>query len=190
MSNVKNNIGFLKKEDVEIVEGNSVHSFPIHTHQVFCIGVITQGSLKFIINDREYCLREHSIYLVPPNKSHSIMVIGHHQYSYLTICIRGLFPQTNFLNYTCEDRTAAKRIIKLSEDFKRTKDVRSLKEGLVSILASLFEYDDNLSFKYENDIIDKAAAYIKNNLDKPFDLKALAVNVNISRFYLSRLFKK
>ncbi|NLW47693.1 MAG: hypothetical protein GXY86_10215 [Firmicutes bacterium] len=79
MNNIKNSISFLLKDNIELIEGTSTHSFPIHTHQIFCIGIVTRGSLRFIINNLEYSLRENSIYLVPPGKSHSIYADNHHE---------------------------------------------------------------------------------------------------------------
>jgi AraC-like DNA-binding protein/mannose-6-phosphate isomerase-like protein (cupin superfamily) len=186
----KNNIRFIKKEDLEIVEGSSSHSFPIHTHQVFCVGIVTKGSLKFIIDGKEHCLGNNSIYLVPPHKSHTIIPIDHNHYNYLAICIRNLFPQTNLITYTCEDITIAKEIIQIYDNFKQTKDVCFLKERMSSILSSMFTVDNRITVNKPNDLIDKAANLITDSLDKPFDLEALATEVHISKFYLSRIFKK
>jgi AraC-like DNA-binding protein len=54
----------------------------------------------------------------------------------------------------------------------------------------MFTVDNRITVNKPNDLIDKAANLITDSLDKPFDLEALATEVHISKFYLSRIFKK
>jgi len=39
---MKNYINFYEKGSIEIVFGQSSHCFPLHSHESFCVGIITK----------------------------------------------------------------------------------------------------------------------------------------------------
>jgi len=69
---MKNIITFYEKGAVEILHGKSTHSFPIHSHESFCIGVIKKGKVLFNINNSKKLLKENMVFIVPSNTGISI----------------------------------------------------------------------------------------------------------------------
>ena len=70
-------------------------------------------------------------------------------------------------------------------DEKNANDMK-LKQQEIKKLQAENAYKDSLM----SDMIDKAKEYIRNKFDQEIQLDDMALDLNISKFYLSRLFKK
>ena len=45
---LSNQIRFYLLGDIEIIDGVSSHSFPKHSHQQFCLGILKKGSFNLL----------------------------------------------------------------------------------------------------------------------------------------------
>lgn len=84
----QNHISFYEHNDIEIIYGVCIHSFPIHIHKSFCFGIITHGYACLVIGDSKTTLRAGDCYVIPAYTPHTLSSVGDNEFRYLTCCIK------------------------------------------------------------------------------------------------------
>jgi len=128
-----NQINFYDFGEIEIVIGESAHSFPTHIHQSMCVGLITHGSVEFICENHKDTLTKGDIYVIPPFTPHSIAAVNGRKYVYIVLCLRnvinGIYRCDNFY----QNNIYEKDFIALAKSFIQSRleysfDLQALSE--------------------------------------------------------------
>lgn len=188
---MKSIIQFYKKGSIEIVHGQSSHCFPLHSHESFCVGVITKGTVLFTINGIKCLLKEHMAFIIPPNTGTSITPYS--QYNYITICFKNELKRQlkniKFNKYFLEINQL-KSILTFCNDFKRNDNENQLLNSVLKLINSAIEPNCILERKRPNKVILLICEYIKKNAIKKFDLDKLSKSFYLSKYHLIRIFKR
>ena len=88
MKSYENNINFHEYADMEIVNGECIHSFPVHIHENLCIGLITSGRVEFVMNGYKEILSIGDNYVIPPYTPHKLSSVGYEKFCYSVICFK------------------------------------------------------------------------------------------------------
>lgn len=189
---MKNNIKMYEKGSIEILHADSSHSFPLHSHECFCFGVVKGGRVHFKIGEQEKLLSKGMTYLIPSNVG--VIISAAERYSYTTICLKneikdylmqfhytGYFPQTgadaqigalcaNFINGGSPEIFLKEifRYLQMEADEKRPADAENR----------------------EIELVEKGKKYIRDHVYEKFSLDDLAGYVHVSKYHFIRLFKK
>ena len=187
---MKNNINFYEKGSVEILYGQSTHCFPLHSHESFCVGVITKGQALININNNECLLKEAMVFIVPSNTGISISADS--EYSYITICFKNdlekLVKTIKFNDYFLKLKSN-KEILSLCDVFKDNNDEKQFLYSILKLVNSNVEPGYQLEKKQSNEIVLSISEYIKNNAEDKFNLEKLAKTFYLSKYHLIRIFK-
>lgn len=195
MKKEENRIGFQRHHNIEIVRGNSSHSFPMHSHDCFCIGIVTGGQIRFKINGAEYLLAKNSVYFVPPHIEHTILAVDKKPYDYQVICVPDMFAAgekaAEFQQYIF-NTAAGKRLVNALESYNSTRDYQKLYDCATGFIQ------DNVNANAKNIPLHQRNAepvaamvnYIRKHLDEPFSLQKLCDYTHLTKFHLLRLFKE
>lgn len=183
-----NKISFYICNDIEIVTGMGMHEFPYHSHNSYMVGAVLDGCAEFCIDKHFSVLNKNDVYVVSSNTGMSMK--PRNDFSYVTICFKNNLA--NMLN-----KYQAKKyyysnlgyiLLKLSNDFKaKLIDENTFTNSLIELI-DLKVSDTPLQPK--NSTITKAVQYINDNCSEKFDLKCLAEEVFLSKYYLIRLFRR
>ena len=188
-----NRISFYHEKNIEIVRGESIHSFPKHSHNAFCIGIVTDGKILLNIKEQEYIIEKNNIYFIPPFTEHKIISIDKKEYCYTVICLCNYFTQShiNILldKYICRDEQVGTEILNICERFDSTNDYKQLEKDIKQFLVMNLKSIGNSNQEINNRVL-SAADFIKEHLDEPFDLNKISDYTHLSKYHLLRLFKK
>lgn len=190
MEKEKNVISFYHHTNIEIVRGKSIHSFPKHSHNAFCIGLVEKGEMLLDLKGEEYLLEKNDVYFIPPFTEHKISPVNKTEYGYAVLCLHNdLIEQfCNFLFYKCVykgDKTGLK-FSNLIIRFYNTDNYLQLEEDVKQYLAENIKTDCILAC---NTIVLSAASFIKEQVEEPFNLQKISEYTHISKYHLLRLFK-
>ena len=105
MQRYENHINFYEHDDMEIVVGECIHSFPVHIHENFCIGIITSGRAEFIINGNKKILLSGDYYVIPPYTPHTLSSVGSEKFCYRVICFINSTVSKEFDSVILEAKT-------------------------------------------------------------------------------------
>lgn len=186
---MKNKLDFVEKENIEIVFSNSNHTFPLHSHESFCYGIVTSGGVFFEIDGERKLLTRGMSYIIPSN--HGVIIESAPTYRYIAICIKNhAKDRLNQYNYTDHypEYISCSTIETLCDQFKNTGDEEALVSELIHLLAPVtaLEIRDP---SYDEELITSAKQYIRDHVNERFQLEELAAHVHVSKYYLIRLFK-
>lgn len=188
---MKNVIKFYEKGSIEILYGQSTHSFPLHSHECFCVGAITKGSALFVINNSQCLLQESMIFIVPSNTG--ISITADSQYDYITICFKNELKKQveNILfNKYFLKMNSNKEILALCDIFKENNDEKQLLNSILDLINSNISTNSLNKKNQPNKIVLQICKYIRKNAAKDFDLDTLSKAFYLSKFHLIRMFKK
>lgn len=73
---MKNFITMIEKDSIEILKAESNHSFPLHSHECFCFGIVHQGRVIFEIGNDKKELSKGMCYIIPSNVGVIITPLG------------------------------------------------------------------------------------------------------------------
>lgn len=194
LSKEKNEISFYHKGNIEIIQGNSFHYFPKHSHNVFCIGIVRYGKIRLDLNEQEHFLKKNNIYFIPPCTGHKIEPIDKTQYGYTVICIHNDSTQqyVNVLlrKYVCKDEKVGIRMLDICQSFNSTNNYKQLEIDIKQFREEHVQIVSRNRKQIHNEIVLSAVNFIKEHLGEPFDLKKISDYTHISKYHLLRLFKK
>lgn len=190
----KNIISFYHQSNIEIVQGKSFHNFPKHSHNAFCIGIVTDGKIQLNLKEQEYLLEKNNVYFIPPFIEHKILSINKMQYGYTVICLNNDFIEryNNVLlhKYVNKDEKVGMRILNICKRFDNTNNYKQLENDIKQFLEENIEIVCNSIQQIHNTVVLSAVSLIKEHLEESFDLQKISDYTHISKYHLLRLFKK
>lgn len=190
MKNDSTSVEFFRIGTAELVEGHGTHAFPLHTHAVFCIGVVTEGKLLVQFGNEKPCLlTTHQVYFIPPLTPHTICPAEDTPYGYCAVCVpsaspagsvhckQRVFPDEAF----GEELLTACRAYKESGDSSRFYPIIEdfIRQNIV--VSSIADQNRQLA--------EDCADYIQTHLNEPFSLQRLSRYVHVSKYHLVRCFE-
>lgn len=188
---MKNKIDIYKQGYVELLFCSSTHSFPLHSHESWCIGMVTEGEVLFGIHDEECILKRGMLYVIPSNTG--VRITAKKKYKYITICFKSKLRE--YFN-TCGLEHYFMQLLdmddfqKLCYDFMWNGDENKLAEEMLALIQPMLKRDQLNTGRSVSDAILSAAEYIRKLNGEKFDLNHIAATVNLSKYHLIRLFKK
>lgn len=190
----KNKIIFYHKKNIDIVQGNSEHSFPKHSHNAFCIGIVTKGKIKLILEEQEHVLEKNNTYFIPPFTEHTIKSVDNMEYGYTVVCLHndfiGQYNNALLLKYVYKDEKIGMKFLDICQRFYGTNEWQQLENELKQFLLEHTKLVSNLKRQMHNEEILSAVNFINNHLKEPFSLQKISDCTHISKYHLLRLFKK
>ena len=167
----------------------------MHSHDCFCIGIITGGQIRFRINGMEYLLARNRVYFVPPHTEHTILAVDKKPYDYQVICAPDIFAAgdkaAEFKQYIF-NAAAGKRLITELERYDSTHDYQKLYYCIIGFIQENVNANaKNIPENQRNTELGAAMVnFIRQHLDDPFSLQKLCDYTHLSKFHLLRLFKE
>lgn len=193
MHKEKNKINFYHKKNIEIIEGKSYHSFPKHSHNSFCIGIVTNGMIRLNVEQQEYLLEKDDVYFVPPHIEHTISAINRIQYEYIVLYIYNnnvqKYSNNSLCKYVFKDKIISSIILRMIQKYKNINNEYYFENMILNFLRKYIKIDDSSKKQTSNKIILLAVDFIRDNLNKTFNLQELSEYTNITKYHLLRLFK-
>lgn len=189
---MKNVIDFYEKDSIEIIFANSSHTFPLHSHECFCFGVIEAGEVSFTIGGKQRTLYPGMAYIIPSNIG--VMIQAQKRYRYITICMKDKrkeqLKDLEFNDYFIK-LSSAEIVRKLCTDYMNDGLSEKLVELITSIMKPVIVNKVKPSRERgKSEVIVAACRYIRAHAHEKFDLDVLADSIYISKFYLVKLFKR
>lgn len=195
MEKDKNKVYFYNAGEIEIVFGEGQHSFPWHTHESFCIGIILEGKALMRIGEEEAVIEEGTCFINPSHVGIKIEPKG--KYKYITVCFKedckdkfnNMALKSYFIKIQQPERfkDLCQKFIQSKQDKLFADDIKQLIEEVIIIK----DRKSNEEAKQSSEqIVMKACSYIKEHLEEKFSLDELAKATAISKYYLIRIFKK
>jgi AraC-like DNA-binding protein len=189
----RNEIKFYRKNAIEIVHGNSSHSFPLHSHDCFCIGIVIDGKLNFKLNTEDLVLGKNEVYFVPPFTEHTISAIDNKPYSYQVICVPDMFTTIDhplsFNTYVFDSRKG-KVLLNELEIFKNSHNYQQLFDNMLEFIRANINPEKRLKKQRNTETVTPMAAYIQAQINEPFNLQNLCDFSHLTKYHLLRLFKE
>lgn len=188
---MKNEIDIYEQGNVELLFCGSTHSFPLHSHESWCIGMITEGEVLFRIHDEECLLKQGMLYVIPSNTG--VKITAKRKYKYITICfkseLRDFFCPCRLEHYFMQllDMDGFQ---KPCHNFMWSGNENKLAEEMLALIQPMFTKEQCNTEHSRSDTIQKAVEYIRTLNGEKFDLNHIAIAVNLSKYHLVRQFKK
>lgn len=187
----KNKITIYEQGNVEVLFCRSSHAYPLHSHESWCMGVVTDGEVIFSIADAKCSLKRGTLFLIPSNTGVKITPVT--QFKYINISIknelRDHFRELKFDQYFLK-LNDVDEFIEPCCDFMWNGDEQKLVQQLISLLSPLLCVDSLKKKKEISEPVQKAISYMKSHINDKFDLDVIAHEAFVSKYHLVRQFKK
>ena len=178
---MKNEISIYEQGQIELLFCNSTHSFPLHSHECWCIGLVTEGEVVFKIHDQERLLKRGMMYVIPSNTG--VSITSEENYKYITVCLKGIIKEVfnemaltqYFLKLTDVDL-----FLKPCYDFMWYGEEEKLVQEFFRIMVPLIDMENMKINQVVNIPVQNAVEYLKNHMSEKFDLNNIAEAANIS----------
>ncbi len=192
---MKNKIDIYDKNDIEILIAHSSHTFPLHSHESFCLGMVEDGEVTFTIAGEKKTLHRGMVYIIPSDTGVRIETAS--SYRYIVLCIGGrwkdLLNRDTFRSHYLE-LSSPETFKKLCAAYIAGSDrtsAQALIRGIMHLMRPVMDSSaDQTPITRDNSIVRDACHYIRMHAEEPFDLEQVAAAAHVSRFYLVKLFKK
>lgn len=216
MLNNSANKNFIKKDFV-ISHRKNLNKFRDnnHYHNAYEIFYLLKGNGKYFIKDKSYNMSSNSLFIIKNFYIHRVNVDKNSYYERFVIHFKKeifdklLNNNTNFKKnllspeeviYIQLSPTQKKHIIKIMEKIILEKEQKKLGYKPIAnayiielfvFLSRLIEnYSQNHNNEKSNDRLKKIINFINENYSKKLDLKKIANEFYINKYYLCHLFKK
>lgn len=188
---MKNEITSYEQGNVELLFCSSNHSFPLHSHESWCIGMVTEGEVLFQIHDEECLLKKGMVYIIPSNTG--VRITANKKYKYITVCIKNKLREV-FDLYSIHPYFLQASDIddfqKACYDFMWNGEEKKLTQDILEIMKPVIRKDAADQTSNVSNAISKATQIIRELNGNKFDLNHIAESVNLSKYHLIRQFKK
>lgn len=194
------------KPNFEIVYGQNIsHSLSRHVHGSFCITAIINGARKCIAENRNFIISGGETSIMAPDVMHACRSETE-SYSYITICISPesvneyLEQQEISMNVNVNipfhcgwNDELYKSILQLGiglGEEKSNLEVEAIYNSFMDVLLPCLLKSKSIrtDFGRNKEIVNLVCEYLTENFDKSILLKDISHIVNVSPFYLTRIF--
>ena len=184
-------INIYEQGQIEILTGSHSNSFPLHSHECWCIGMVTEGEVYFKVRDQECLLKRGMMYVIPSNAG--VTITSKNEYHFITICfkeeMRERFCKTELMQYFLKIKDT-ESFMKICYDFMWYGDgdkmIKEFMELMNPIIAA-YKTGENLK---RSETVQRTIKFMKKPQMERFDLNNIATEAGVSKYHLVRLFKK
>lgn len=185
----------------------NTHAFPRHSHDYYVIAMVGQGIQSFQCEGNSYETPPDGLIFINPGEVHTGEPVDEHGYELLSI-----YPTTEHIHMVMADLTGDGVTLPYfvsprGDNGQAAAELRALYRALrhqqgslacesryflvLSRLIRLFANTHVREFRPGNErrAVRKAMAFIHQNYDQNISLTQLAEHVNLSRYYLIRVFQ-
>lgn len=186
-----------KNSDMFIVK-NKNFSWKLHMHHDFELVVVTKGTVKINIFEKDYILNKHETALIFPNQLHSYENISE---SELIICVfkpeivmefskktEGLIPTDNSLKLQNSAWLTLYKKMTEDDNLEIIKGILYYYCGIFAESHTFVNMQNYTSKKYE--LLAKSFRFIDNNFKEKCNLLELSIYLNYDYSYFSKFFLK
>lgn len=186
---MKNEINFLKQQNLEIVHGKGMVDLPYHTHNSYVIVFITEGNLEICLKSEKYSMQEGMVVIVPSNVGISMKHIS--SYSYISFCFSGEYAK--YFNERQPKKLVWSHIGNSMEaayqSFINTRDADMLIKELTCLLG--FKMKKNTDRQTaKNELVSQAVALMQEHTEDKYSVESIANQLYVSKYYFSHAFKE
>lgn len=189
---MKNQIRFYEKDSIEILFAYSEHTFPLHSHECFCFGVVEEGCVTFTVNGVRKTLLPGMAFLVPSNVGVIIQAEG--RYRYITVCLKNEWKeQLKSLEFRDYYLTfpSSETIRGLCGKYIENGSAEIFVKELLALMRPVFaDRTEENAGTAGRSLAEAACEYIRSHAQEKFSLDTLANAVHISKYYLVKIFKR
>ncbi len=191
-SRMKNHIRFYEKDSIEILFACSEHTFPLHSHECFCFGVVEEGSVTFTINGVRKTLLPGMVFLVPSNTG--VLIEAEERYRYITVCLKNEWKkQLKSLEFRDYFLTfpSSETIRGLCRNYIEDGSAETFVNALLALMQPVIaDRTEEIEERAGRCMAEAACEYIRSHAQEKFSLDALADAVHVSKYYLVKVFKR
>lgn len=210
---------YMLKNDYEIYHylNDDIKSVSIHHHDFYELYYFISGDVKYLIEGKVYYLKQGNLVLINSKELHQAVInSGKNTYERIVLWIDKEFLQQLSTSKTelaaCFESDNKRNVLELS--LEDQKGIRLLLNKIISLenyngvgyellykvyIIELMIYINNLAFNVQSGgnieikkskLIDQIIGYINNHIDEDIIIDDIAREFYISKFHLSRKFKK
>lgn len=187
---MKNFITMIEKDSIEILKAESNHTFPLHSHESFCFGIVHQGRVIFEISNHKKILSKGMCYIIPSNVG--VIITPLERYAYTTICFKN-DKKDSLMNYQYEEYfpciSVEDQILQLCNRYLNGESATSFMSQIHSLLEP-YRAPLTCNKKSDDYLILQGKEYIRQHLYEPFNLEQVADFLHISKYHFIRKFKQ
>ncbi len=203
---------FFKDDNLPFVESrysvDSSYHYEKHFHTTLSVGIVEDGETSYTCEENSYTLKPNQLAIIEPNVIHSCNPSKNKARTYHMIYVdiqwckeiqKTLFEDVEkFISLSSvqiEDKELFDECLKVNKTLLDEKVFYLEKEELlenffIKLFTKYCNKSLNQSTSKDKDKIQKAKEFIENNCKENITLEQIAQYLGISRFYLSKLFKK
>jgi AraC-type DNA-binding domain-containing proteins len=210
---------YMLKNDYEIYHylNDDIKSVNIHHHDFYELYYFISGDVKYLIEGKVYYLKPGNLVLINSKELHQAVInSGENTYERIVLWIDKAFLQQLSTSKTelaaCFESDDKRNVLEIG--LEDQKNIRSLLNKIISLenyngvgyellykvyIIELMIYINNLAFNTQSGgnieikkskLIDHIIGYINNHIDEDITIDDIAKEFYISKFHLSRKFKK
>ncbi len=203
---------YFKSDELPFVEArycaNSKRHYEKHFHESLSVGAVEEGEIAYICKEKEYILLPNQLSIIEPNALHCCNPLSEDARTYHMVYVdatwceqiqKTLFDDVDgfvgLKDAHCEDKELFDEFLRLNKTLLDRRVFHLEKEELLgSFFIKLFSKYCHKSpktpIKPDTDKIKKAKDFMSSNCAENLTLDDIARHVGMSKFYLSRMFKK
>ncbi|KHD36079.1 AraC family transcriptional regulator [Clostridium acetobutylicum] len=210
---------YMLSADYEIYHysNNDIRSVSIHHHDFYEFYFFISGDVTYLIEGKSYCLNSGNIVLINSRELHQAIINSQREnYERIVLWISRVFLQklsSNEIDLSlCFESNKKKNV--LIADFEQEKNIRAILNKIISLenykgmgyellykayITELMVNIYNLEFNGDtqlsvdtkkSNLIDEIIEYITLNIEEDITIDKIAEKFYLSKFHLSREFKK
>ncbi|NMB54463.1 MAG: AraC family transcriptional regulator [Leptolinea sp.] len=205
VSNIK--LEFSRDEPlIGFLHGTNVcHTFPLHIHHSYILGILTGGKRIIHVDDRYVNLAAPDCFIIHPFQPHSCQKPDREGHDYRVVSIpsrvmreanfsaTGRYELPAFPTMRIEDQAIACRLLEFIEIQEGRKNrVRPVLHGLLIDVIQRYANPEplNLPDLSTSSYIGQVCKYLEKNAGQSIALNELSRQVNINQFHLNRSFRE
>lgn len=184
-------INIYEQGQIEILTGSHSNPLPLHSHECWCIGLVTEGEVYFKIREQENLLKRGELYVIPSNAG--VTIIPKNEYHFITICFKGelgeKFQSIELMQYFLRI-TDTESFMRIFYDFMWYGDREKIVRDYLELMKPITMTTKGGQYPKRSEMVEKAIEFMRKNQKEKFDLNNIAAEAGVSKYHLVRLFKK
>ena len=181
-------------ENVSITHGyNITHSFPVHFHTTYNLGIIELGERDIHYRGSKYTLKQDDVFIIQPFEPHSCISKNNPGHSYKIVSFE-LKNASFFAGLVIDNPELRERLKELHEEIEIQNDSPELKRIFEQILSLLIPYSSesktDISTQQHINSVNIAKQFIEEQCHRELSLKEMADKAFLSEYHFNRCFHK
>lgn len=193
-----------KDSNIRLLDAvNVAHEFPAHVHDSYTLGVVTRGERLICVNGVEHLIRAGEGFIIDPLEPHTCGPVDGNGHDYRVISLdaalmkaaaRDVFGRECLPRFSCIRLSKNTLIIRLINLLRKLDNNQAGGVELLPLLTDIIErYASTVSPEAISDsrqrLAFQARAFLDMHPDRTVSLDELAAEVNISPYYVDRVFR-